>query len=166
MCPALHAVFKADRPGDAGARGLGIQVRKDKPGHARQAVRTPGQVGRVVLRHAHTHARSHYNSIWPGHALHPCCPCTFTAHEEPPTESAPFRQCRPPAPRTLSRTHARAHKLARTHAPSLYHVSLSSSSCALCSATSMLPHCTARLKRVRSSFTKCRATSGNPFCCR
>mmetsp|Transcript_30277 Transcript_30277/g.77204 ORF Transcript_30277/g.77204 Transcript_30277/m.77204 type:complete len:426 (-) Transcript_30277:1985-3262(-) len=50
--------------------------------------------------------------------------------------------------------------------PSLYHVSLSSSSCALCSATSMLPHCTARLKRVRSSFTKCSATSGKPFCCR
>mmetsp|Transcript_6189 Transcript_6189/g.15799 ORF Transcript_6189/g.15799 Transcript_6189/m.15799 type:complete len:252 (+) Transcript_6189:464-1219(+) len=50
--------------------------------------------------------------------------------------------------------------------PSLCHVSLSSSSCAEASATSMLPHSSARLKRVRSSLTKCSATSGKPFCCR
>lgn len=30
----------------------------------------------------------------------------------------------------------------------------------------MLPHSRAKLKRVRSSLTKCRATSGKPFCCK
>ncbi len=30
----------------------------------------------------------------------------------------------------------------------------------------MLPHSMARLKRVRSSRTKCSATSGKPFCCK
>lgn len=37
--------------------------------------------------------------------------------------------------------------------------------CADCSATSMLPHSMARLKRMRSSRTKCSATSGYPFSC-
>mmetsp|Transcript_25832 Transcript_25832/g.62730 ORF Transcript_25832/g.62730 Transcript_25832/m.62730 type:complete len:338 (-) Transcript_25832:659-1672(-) len=41
-----------------------------------------------------------------------------------------------------------------------------SSFCAASSAASMLPHSSARLKRVRSSRTKCSATSGKPLRCR
>lgn len=50
--------------------------------------------------------------------------------------------------------------------PSLCQQSLWSISLADATATAMLPHSTAKLNRVCSSFTKCKATSGNPFCCK
>ena len=51
----------------------------------------------------------------------------------------------------------------KASAPSFCQFSFVSRARAACSATSMLPQSTARLKRVCSSATKCSATCGKPF---
>mmetsp|Transcript_50646 Transcript_50646/g.133752 ORF Transcript_50646/g.133752 Transcript_50646/m.133752 type:complete len:211 (-) Transcript_50646:2091-2723(-) len=54
----------------------------------------------------------------------------------------------------------------RASSPRRVQHACSSSSCAAAMASSMWPYSSARLKRVCWSSTKCKATSGKPFCFR